>query len=143
MRQWHCHMGTIAGLDECEDHPASSHQYKIRKEMEDPVAYAASMNPDIIYVHEVMKVPYCDQFWKAMDKELDDHISCEHWEVILKEDIPKGTKLLDMVWAMCRKRHIDMREVYKWKARLMPMMDNKFTELTTGKLMHWCVMANA
>ena len=32
--------------------------------------------------------------------------------------MPPNTKLLDMVWAMQRKRRIDTRQVYKWKARL-------------------------
>ena len=34
------------------------------------------------------------------------------------EQVPKGTKLLDMVWSMRRKRRIKSQEVYKWKARL-------------------------
>ena len=108
----------LLGQDKHEDHPISSCQYEIQKEMEDPVSFVASTNPDIMYVHKVMKAPNCNQFWKEMDKELDDHISHEHLEVIHKKDIPKGTKLLHMVWAMHRKRCIDMIEVYKWKARL-------------------------
>ena len=32
--------------------------------------------------------------------------------------VPKGTKLIDMVWSMRRKRRIKTQEVYKWKARL-------------------------
>ena len=111
-------MGTTAGSGECEDHPVSLRQYEIQKEMEDPVAFVTSTNPDIVYLHEVMRTPNCDQFLKAMDKELDDHISCEHWAVIPNEEKPAGTKLFDMVWAMCQKEHINTREVYKLKARL-------------------------
>ena len=29
-----------------------------------------------------------------------------------------GTKLIDTVWTFARKRKLDTREVYKWKARL-------------------------
>ena len=59
-----------------------------------------AQNPDIMYLHEAMRVPDQDQFLKAMDKELDDHISHEHWVMIPKEEVPTVTKLLDMVWAM-------------------------------------------
>ena len=101
-----------------EDLPMAQRQYKIHKGMQEPMVYAASVNPDIMYLHEVMKVPDHDQFKKAMDKELKDHIAHEHWEVVPRSEVPKGTRVLDMVWAMWRKRHIDMREVYKWKAQL-------------------------
>ena len=40
------------------------------------------------------------------------------WQVISKRDLPPNNKLLDMVWAMRRKRRIDTRQVYKWKAHL-------------------------
>ena len=42
----------------------------------------------------------------------------QHWEVIPKQDMTPNTKLLDMAWAMHRKRRIDTSQVYKWKARL-------------------------
>ena len=42
----------------------------------------------------------------------------QHWEVISKQNMLPNTKLLDMVWAMRRKRRIDMQQVYKWKACL-------------------------
>ena len=32
--------------------------------------------------------------------------------------VSKGTKLIDTVWTFARKRKLDTREVYKWKARL-------------------------
>ena len=101
-----------------EDLPMAQRQNEIQKGMQEPMVYAASVNPDIMYLHEVMKVPDHDQFKKAMDKELQDHIAHKHWEVVPRSEVPKGTRVLDMVWAMWRKRHIDMREVYKWKAQL-------------------------
>ena len=65
----------LLGQDECEDHPTASWQYEIQKDMEDLVAFAASMNPDIMYLHDAMKAPDHDHFHKSMDKELDDHLS--------------------------------------------------------------------
>ena len=41
-----------------------------------------------------------------------------NYEPIPLNKVPKGTKLLDMVWSMQRKRRIKNQEVYKWKARL-------------------------
>ena len=101
-----------------EDLPTAQRQYKIQKGMQEPMVYAASMNPDIMYLHEAMKAPDRDQFKKAMDKELKDQIARKHWEVVPRSEVPKGTRVLDMVWAMRCKRHIDTREVYKWKTWL-------------------------
>ena len=41
-----------------------------------------------------------------------------NYEPIPLSQVPKGTKLIDMVWLMRRKRQIKTQEVYKWKARL-------------------------
>ena len=107
----------LISQDEMEDLPTAQRQYEIQKGMQEPVVYAASTNPDILYLHEAMKAPDHDQFKKAMDKELKDHIACKHWKVVPRSEVPKGTRVLDMVWTMRCKRHIDTCEVYKWKAR--------------------------
>ena len=46
--------------DEREDIPTASTQYAIQKALEDPIAFAASSNPDILF---------WDQAMKAHDKE--------------------------------------------------------------------------
>jgi hypothetical protein len=87
--------------------------------MDDPIAFAASKSdPDTMYYHEAMKQDDAQQFREAMQKEVDDHVKHGHWEMIHVSDIPKGTKVLDSVWAMKRKRRIKTREIYKWKGRL-------------------------
>ena len=53
-----------------------------------------------------------------MDKELADHEQRQHWKVVRRSQVPSGTKIVNMVWSMKRKRRIDTREIYKWKARL-------------------------
>ena len=108
----------LISQDETEDLPMAQSQYEIQKGMQEPVMYAASMNPDIMYLHEAMNVPERDQFERAMDKELQNHIARRHWEVVPRGEVPKGTRVLDMVWAMQHKRHIDTCEVYKWKVWL-------------------------
>ena len=97
----------LISQDEMEDLPMAQRQYKIQKGMREPMVYAVSANPDIMYLHEAMKVPDHDQFKKAMDKELKDNIVHKHWEVVPRSKVPKGTRVLDMVWAMWYKRHID------------------------------------
>ena len=42
--------------DEREDIPTTSTQYAIQKALEDPIAFAASCNPNILYWDQVMKV---------------------------------------------------------------------------------------
>ena len=68
--------------------------------MQESVAYVESANPDIMYLHEAMKAPDRDQFKKTMDKELQDHIARNLWEEIPREEVLKGTRVLDMVLAM-------------------------------------------
>ena len=75
-------------------------QYEIQKHMQEPMAYAASTNPDIMYLHEAMKAPDQDQFKRTMDKGLQDHIACKHWEVVPRKEVPKEMRVLDMVWAI-------------------------------------------
>ena len=104
--------------DEREDVPTASSQYAIQKALEDPIAFAALSNPDILYWDQAMKARDRDKFIEAVGKELDGHEKMGNCEPILLSDLPKGTKLIDMVWSMRRKRRINTQEVYRWKARL-------------------------
>jgi hypothetical protein len=92
--------------------------YQIQDEMEDPIAFAASANPDIMYYDQAMKAPDSKQFEQAMLDEVQTHTDLGNWEIVHKDEIPAGTKLLPAVWAMRRKRRISTQEPYKWKARL-------------------------
>ena len=47
----------LISQDETEDLPMAQRQYEIKKGMQEPVVYAASMNPYIMYLHEAMKAP--------------------------------------------------------------------------------------
>jgi hypothetical protein len=82
------------------------------------LAYAASADPDIMYYHQAIKEPDGPQFVKAMVEEVTDHLLKGHFEVCERSEVPEGVPVLPSVWAMRRKRRIDTREVYKWKARL-------------------------
>ena len=108
----------LVDQDEREDAPTASTQYAIQKALEDPIAFAASSNPDILYWDQAMKAHDRDKFIEAVSIELDGHKKMGNYEPIPLRDLPKGTKIIDMVWSMRRKRRIDMQEVYKRKARL-------------------------
>jgi histone deacetylase 1/2 len=81
-------------------------------------AFAASADPDTMYLREAMRQPDREQFIKAMKKEIQDHTENKHWRVVHRSSLPKGTQILPAVWSMKRKRRIATREIYKWKARL-------------------------
>ena len=104
--------------DEREDVPTTESQYAIQKSMENPMAFAATTNPDILYWDQAMKAPDRDKFIEAVHIELDGHEKMGNYEPILLNEVPAGTKLLDMAWSMRRKRRIKTQEVYKWKAQL-------------------------
>jgi hypothetical protein len=83
-----------------------------------PIAFAASSDPDTLYLHEAMKQPDANQFIKAMAEEIQAHEDNHHWEVVTRDVIPQRTPILPAIWSMRRKRRIDTRAIYKWKARL-------------------------
>ena len=108
----------LVDQDEREDLPTASTQYTIQKALEDPIAFAVSCNPDILYWDQEMKAHDRDKFIEAVGIELVGHEKMGNYEPIPICNLPKGTKLIDMVWSRRRKRHINTQEVYKWKARL-------------------------
>ena len=65
-----------------------------------------------------MTAPDRAQFIKAMECEIKGHEEGNNWVLVPKHQVPKGTKVLDAVWSMRRKRRIESQEIYKWKARL-------------------------
>jgi hypothetical protein len=82
------------------------------------LAFAASADPDTMYLHQALKEPDKAQWLKAMEEEVNAHISNGNWEMVPRRSVPAGVPVLPAVWAMRRKRRIATREVYKWKARL-------------------------
>jgi Reverse transcriptase (RNA-dependent DNA polymerase) len=92
--------------------------YQIQTELEDPIAFAASNNPDVMHVNQALKAPDRDNFVEAMKTEVQAHTDNKHWVIVHRSKVPDGVKVLPAVWAMRRKRRIATQEVYKWKARL-------------------------
>ena len=86
--------------DEQENVPTAASQYQIQRALENLLAFAASDNPDILYWNEAMKAHDRDKFIEAVGIELDGHERMGNYEPIPLGKVPKGTKLIDMVWSM-------------------------------------------
>eukprot|EP00957_Ditylum_brightwellii_P179029 13636934-Ditylum_brightwellii.AAC.1 len=71
-----------------------------------------------MYFHQTAKQPDATYFVDAIVKEINGNIERGHWELILNEKVPKGTKVLDSVCAMKHKRNTKTRKVTRYKARL-------------------------
>jgi hypothetical protein len=50
-----------------------------------------------------MQQPDALQFVKAIDKEIDDHQSRGHWDIVRRSTIPPGTKTIQAIWSFKRK----------------------------------------
>jgi hypothetical protein len=104
--------------------------------LDDPLeAYAASADPDVMYLDEAMKQPDHKQFKDAMTKEITDHIEKEFWSLFPKANLAANTKIIPMVWAMRQKRRIATREIYKWKA-ILNVDGSKNRRTTQAKRTH-------
>jgi Reverse transcriptase (RNA-dependent DNA polymerase) len=82
------------------------------------MTYAASSDPDTMYLHEAMREPDREHFLRAMEDEVQAQTNNGNWVVVEKDTLPPGTRILPAVWAMKRKRRILDGTVVKWKARL-------------------------
>jgi hypothetical protein len=51
--------------------------------MTDPIAFATTLNPDTLYLHEAMGMPDREKFHEAMACEVQDHKNFDHWELSL------------------------------------------------------------
>ena len=79
--------------DEVEMKPTQNDQFILQRRLSNPIAFAASADPDIMYYHQAMNEPDHEQFRQSVQKEIQDHEMNQHWEVISKQDIPPNTKL--------------------------------------------------
>ena len=86
--------------DDRENVPTAASQYDIQKAQDNPLAFAALGNPDILYWDQAMKSHDCDKFIEAVSTELEGHEKMGNYTPIPLEQIPKGTMLIDMVWSM-------------------------------------------
>ena len=120
--------------DEHEQVPTAASQYKLHKSLENPLVFAASDNPDILYWNQAMKAHDSDTFVEAVGAQLDGHEKMGNYEPVPLNQVPRGTKIIDMVWSMrCdandRSRH---KKCTSRKSASMCMVGSKSMAFTTG-----------
>lgn len=78
---------------------------------------AAKENNESYTFKEMLKQDDRMEFVEAMEKEISDHTSRKHWDIILRSTMPKDMKTIMAIWSFKRKRFPDGR-LNKHKARL-------------------------
>ena len=81
------------------------------------VLTAVAGDNDAYTLKDVFKQDDKSDFIQSMLKEVEDHEQRNHWTVLPKSEVPKGTKTIMSIWPFKRKRYPDGR-VLKHKARL-------------------------
>ena len=66
---------------------------------------------------EMLKQDDRSKFVDAMEKEISDHTSRNHWDIVLRSTMPKEMKTIMAIWSFERKRFPD-GWLNKHKARL-------------------------
>ena len=92
--------------------------HALEPELSQPIAMAASNDPDTLYYHEAMAAPDREQFVKAMVDEFQGQLDLGVFEIVLRSTLPTGATVLPAVWSMKRKRKQATGEVYRHKSRL-------------------------
>ena len=56
-----------------------------------------------MYLHQAMKEPDKEPFLMAMEKEAQDQLNNGNFTIMLKSQVPKGARIIPMVWQKKRK----------------------------------------
>ena len=59
--------------DDVETKPTQNDQFILQGRLSNPIAFATSADPDIMYYHQAMKEPDHEQFKRSVLKEIHDH----------------------------------------------------------------------
>ena len=62
-------------------------------------------NNEVFSYTKAMQQPDALQFVKTMVKEIDDHQSRGHWDIVRQSTTPPGTKTIQAIWSFKRKRY--------------------------------------
>ena len=65
-------------------------------ENSNPIAFNASSDPGIMYLHEAMQQKDRKEFVDAMEKEVNDQMVNENWMIVHKSKIPKGKVIFQL-----------------------------------------------
>ena len=71
--------------------------------LDDPMAFKASTDPDIMYIHEAMREKDKQKFIEAMEKEAEEKMNNGNFTIVKKSEVPEGKVILPAVWQMRNK----------------------------------------
>jgi len=100
---------------------------------------AGVRDPDLPSVQESLTGPYADEFWKAMDKEIDSIEKMVTWDVIERRSVPEGSRVVPGTWVQRIKRYPD-GSLNKFKSRWCVRGDlerQSFTGVAYSPLVGW------
>ena len=89
-------------------HPLGPAAFKAKKKVKDP---------DLPSLKESLNSPQAEEWWKAMDKEIESLEAKGTWTVIDRSDVPDGCSVIPATWVQRLKRHPD-GSLNKHKSRL-------------------------
>jgi len=72
---------------------------------------------EVFTYHQACKQPDWHSFFEAMEKEIADHESRDHWTLVERSSMPRAAQTIRAIWSFKRKRFPDGR-LNKHKARL-------------------------
>ncbi len=76
------------------------------------------MDGDIMYLNQVLRQDDVADFVHAVVKEVNDHVSLDHWPLIKRSKVPKNATVVPSVWEMQCKRDLTTIVITKYKVRL-------------------------
>jgi hypothetical protein len=90
----------------------------LQDHMHHPIAFLAEMTGDVMYLHQALCQPNSKEFVEAVIKEVNGHVNNDHLKLIPHMEVPEGTEVIPLVWAMQLKWDLTTGKVTKHKARL-------------------------
>ena len=93
-------------------------EYQIQVDIAEPISFAATEDPDSMYLLEARHQPDWPKYQTAVHEVVCAHKTNGLCELFDRKDTPDGMPVLPSVLSMKRKPCIDMREIYKWRAHL-------------------------
>ena len=68
--------------------------YKIQDEMQYPLAYLSSSDPDTMYFDQAMNQTNRKEFLNEAVREVNSHCELNHWKLLPRKELPKGQPIL-------------------------------------------------
>lgn len=96
--------------------------------MVESIGFKASSNPDTMYCHQATWAPDNEEFIVAIVKEINYHITNNHWQLVPKSEVPPGTKVRFSIGDEEKTGH-----THTWSLASTSTTVNKRTELITQK----------